>query len=85
MLKNCFKALPKDGKVIVVDAIVPVVPDTSASIKAICQSDLIMMAQNPGGKERSEAEFLDLATAAGFRGIRVECFVCDAWVMEFYK
>ncbi|XP_071932589.1 cathecol O-methyltransferase 1-like [Coffea arabica] len=85
LLMNCFKALPKDGKVIVVDAIVPVVPGTSACIKAICQSDLIMMAQNPGGKERSEAEFLDLATAAGFRGIRVEFFVCNAWVMEFYK
>ena len=85
MLKNCFKALPDHGKVIVVDPILPVVPDTSAGIKATCQSDLITMTQNPGGKERSESEFLDLATAAGFRGIRVVCFVCNVWVMEFYK
>ncbi|CDP19755.1 unnamed protein product [Coffea canephora] len=85
LLKNCFKALPDHGKVIVVDPILPVVPDTSAGIKATCQSDLITMTQNPGGKERSEAEFLDLATAAGFRGIMVVCFVCNVWVMEFYK
>nr|WKU83438.1 O-methyltransferase 2 [Hamelia patens] len=85
LLKNCYKALSDNGKVIVVDAIVPVIPDTSACVKTTCQSDMIMLTQNPGGKERSEPEFLALANAAGFSGIRVECFVCNLWVMEFYK
>lgn len=85
LLQNCYEALPYGGKVIVVDALAPVKPDTSARAKSTCQSDLIMLTQNPGGKERSEQEFLDLATAAGFQGISIECFVCNLWVMEFYK
>lgn len=85
LLQNCYEALPEGGKVIVVDALVPVKPDTSARGKSTCQSDLIMLTQNPGGKERSEQEFLALATAAGFQGISIECFVCNLWVMEFYK
>ncbi|KAL3517125.1 hypothetical protein ACH5RR_024027 [Cinchona calisaya] len=85
LLKNCYDALPDNGKVIVVDSILSVIPDTSACIKGTCQMDLIMMTQNPGGKERSEQEFLALATTAGFRSIRVECFVCNLWIMEFHK
>ncbi|CAI9787069.1 unnamed protein product [Fraxinus pennsylvanica] len=70
LLKNCYKVLPEDGKVIVVEFILPVKPDTSTSMISTSQVDLIMMTQNPGGKERSEAEFLALATKAGFRGMR---------------
>ena len=70
---------------IVVDAIFPVVPQTSAAAKATSQIDVLMMTQNPGGKERNEQEFMELATSAGFKGIRYECFVCNFWIMEFYK
>ncbi|XP_038709623.1 caffeic acid 3-O-methyltransferase-like isoform X1 [Tripterygium wilfordii] len=85
LLKNCYKALPSDGKVIVVESVLPVEPDASASTKSTCQSDVMMMTQNPGGKERTRQEYLAMATAAGFSGIRYECFVCNLWVMEFYK
>uniref|UniRef100_A0A5B7BL78 Putative O-methyltransferase 2 n=1 Tax=Davidia involucrata TaxID=16924 RepID=A0A5B7BL78_DAVIN len=85
LLKNCYKAVPDNGKVIVVEAILPVIPDTSTAVKGICQIDLIMMTQNPGGKERTQKEFLALASGAGFAGIRLECFACNFWVMEFYK
>jgi len=44
-----------------------------------------MMTTNPGGKERSEEEFMALARGAGFSGIRYTCFVCNYWVMEFFK
>ncbi|PQQ10868.1 caffeic acid 3-O-methyltransferase [Prunus yedoensis var. nudiflora] len=60
-------------------------PDTSTAVKSTSQLDVIMMTQNPGGKERSEQEFMALATGAGFSGIRYECFVCNFWVMEFFK
>lgn len=70
---------------IVVDGVLPMIPTTAASVKATCQVDLIMMTQNPGGKERTETEFLALATASGFKGSKLECFVCNLWVMEFYK
>ncbi|RVW95354.1 Caffeic acid 3-O-methyltransferase 1 [Vitis vinifera] len=65
--------------------VLPAAPETSAVVKAVSQTDLIMMAQNPGGKERTREEFLDLATGAGFAGIRFECFVLTYWVMEFFK
>ncbi|XP_058195788.1 cathecol O-methyltransferase 1-like isoform X2 [Rhododendron vialii] len=85
LLKNCHEALPENGKIIVVEGILPVIPDSSAATKGIFQLDLVMMTQNPGGKERTKQEFVALATGAGFSGIRFECFVCNFWVMEFYK
>ncbi|XP_073526152.1 uncharacterized protein [Phyllobates terribilis] len=85
LLNNCYKAIPKDGKVIVVESILAEVPETSDEAKVICMSDLTMMTQNPGGKERTKAEFIGLAKAAGFGGIKFECHICHLWVMEFYK
>ncbi|KAI7751331.1 hypothetical protein M8C21_002891, partial [Ambrosia artemisiifolia] len=85
LLKNCYKALPKDGKVIIVEAILPFLPDKSSNVKVNTYLDVLMMTQNSGGKERTEDEFLALAKVAGFAGIRKECFVCNFWVMEFYK
>lgn len=85
LLKNCFNAIPENGKVIVMEAILPTVPESTSAFRSTAQIDVFMMTQNPGGKERSQQEFLALATAAGFSGIRFECFVCNFWVMEFFK
>ncbi|KAH7510834.1 hypothetical protein FEM48_ZijujUnG0080200 [Ziziphus jujuba var. spinosa] len=60
-------------------------PETSAAVKTISQANVVMMTQNPGGKERTEQEFLALATASGFGGVRFECCVSPSWVMEFFK
>ncbi|XVE66009.1 hypothetical protein DITRI_Ditri08aG0047200 [Diplodiscus trichospermus] len=85
LLKNCYKAIPDDGKVIVVDAVLAIEPETNAYMRGVSQMDVLMMTQNPGGKERTTAEFLVLANKAGFSGIRYVCFVCNFWVMEFVK
>ncbi|KAI9076829.1 hypothetical protein K1719_041245 [Acacia pycnantha] len=85
LLKNCYNAIPDGGKVIVIDSVFAVKPDTSAATKSTSQLDLLMMTQSPGGKERDEQEFMDLATSSGFNGIRFQCFVCNFWVMEFFK
>ncbi|GKV16548.1 hypothetical protein SLEP1_g27178 [Rubroshorea leprosula] len=85
VLKNCYDAVPDDGKVIVVESVVPVLPETNAASKAISQIDVQMMTQNPGGKERTQQEFTKLATKAGFSCIKYECFVFNFWVMEFCK
>ncbi|KAJ0789363.1 putative caffeate O-methyltransferase [Helianthus annuus] len=85
LLKNCYRSLPENGKVIIVDAILSFVPDTSSSGKVNSGLDVVMMAHSQGGKERTEDEFLALAKGGGFTGIRKECFVCNSWVMEFYK
>uniref|UniRef100_A0A2N9GZD0 caffeate O-methyltransferase n=1 Tax=Fagus sylvatica TaxID=28930 RepID=A0A2N9GZD0_FAGSY len=85
LLKNCYNATPNDGKVIVVDAVLPIIPNISTFTKSTSQLDVLMMTQNPGGKERTQQEFTALATKAGFSGIRYECFVCNFWVMEFFN
>ncbi|KAL3519222.1 hypothetical protein ACH5RR_021811 [Cinchona calisaya] len=85
LLKNCFKALPDHGKVIVVDLILPVKPDTSTFVKGIFQADVLMMTQNPGGKERSEADVWALAIGAGFKDTKLECRAGNVGVLELYK
>uniref|UniRef100_A0A6N2LB41 caffeate O-methyltransferase n=1 Tax=Salix viminalis TaxID=40686 RepID=A0A6N2LB41_SALVM len=85
LLKNCYKATPDDGKVIVMESVLPTTTKTSAAAKAASQLDVLMMTQNPGGKERTEDEFIALAAGAGFRGIKFETFVHNFWVMEFFK
>ncbi|XP_071713442.1 caffeic acid 3-O-methyltransferase-like [Rutidosis leptorrhynchoides] len=85
LLKNCYKALPDDGKIISVEAILPFVPNTSPIDKFNMHIDAAMMTHNPGGKERTEDEFLTLAKGAGFTGIKKACFASALWVMEFYK
>ncbi|CAM8977515.1 unnamed protein product [Rhodiola kirilowii] len=85
LLKNCYKALPDNGIVIVVDTNLPDAPDNSSFTKSISQMDVLMLVQSPGGKERRAHEFDALAKEAGFSGIRhVGCY-CLFWVMEFYK
>ncbi|KAI5674218.1 hypothetical protein M9H77_14582 [Catharanthus roseus] len=86
LLKNCYKALPESGNLIVVDAIIPMNPDNSSSTKHIAQVDMFMLLnQQPGAKERTEQEFFTLATKAGFKRIQRKCVFFDLWVMEFNK
>lgn len=85
LLKNCYKSIPDDGKLIVIEAIAPVLPETDAATRATFQIDMLMMTQIPGGKERSQPEFMALATGAGFSGIRFVTCACNFWLMEFYK
>ncbi|XP_057531806.1 cathecol O-methyltransferase 1-like [Amaranthus tricolor] len=85
LLKNCYKALPEDGKVIVVETNITDEPETTSLSRAISQLDVSMMTQNPGGKERTRREFEALAKAAGFSGVKIHCYVCNFWVMEFHK
>ncbi|XP_038726207.1 caffeic acid 3-O-methyltransferase-like [Tripterygium wilfordii] len=85
LLKNCYNAIPDDGKVIVVEAILPIILETSFTVRATSALDVLMMTQNPGGKERNQTEIIELATGAGFKGVGFACFVCNFWVLEFFK
>lgn len=84
-LKNCYQALPDSGKVIVCECILPVAPDSSLATKGVVHIDVIMLAHNPGGKERTEKEFEALAKGAGFEGFRIVCCAFNTWIMEFLK
>ncbi|KAI6675889.1 hypothetical protein NL676_036685 [Syzygium grande] len=85
VLKNCYEALPANGKVIIIESILPVVPDRNVSSNIVFEQDLLMFAQNPGGKERTQKEFEALAVQAGFAGCEVKCCAYNSWVMEFPK
>ncbi|WOK92756.1 tricetin 3',4',5'-O-trimethyltransferase-like [Canna indica] len=85
ILKNCYDALPADGKVIVAECVLPVVPQPTPKDQGVIHIDLIMLAHNPGGKERTEAEFESLAKGAGFSGFKATYIFANTWVMEFTK
>jgi ubiquinone/menaquinone biosynthesis C-methylase UbiE len=66
ILKNCYRALPENGKLILVEAVVPAGNEPHFS-KFIDLNMLVMT----GGRERTEAEFRQLYEAAGFRLVRI--------------
>ncbi|KAL6509214.1 Caffeic acid 3-O-methyltransferase [Orobanche gracilis] len=84
-LKNCYEALPEKGKVILAECILPEVPDTGLTTQNVVHVDVIMLAHNPGGKERTEKEFQVLAKGAGFKEFQKVCCACNSWIMELHK
>ncbi|XP_062020415.1 caffeic acid 3-O-methyltransferase-like [Rosa rugosa] len=85
LLKNCCKSLLSSGKVIFVESILPEVPDSSVTSNIVCEQDLLMFTQNPGGKERTKKEYEALALKSGFSRLEVVCSAYNSWVMEFHK
>ncbi|KAI3471272.1 hypothetical protein Pfo_027935 [Paulownia fortunei] len=85
LLKNCYEALPENGKVIVAESIFPEDPNSELAYSRVAQGDVIMLAYNPGGKERSEKEFQALAKHAGFKQLIKVCSALNIWIMEFHK
>ncbi|XP_028547740.1 caffeic acid 3-O-methyltransferase-like [Dendrobium catenatum] len=85
LLRNCWKALPEKGKMIVVECILPVVPNEAIATKGGFQIDLAMFVVTPRGKERMENEFKSLAKEAGFSNFKSIYIFAGSWVMEFIK
>ncbi|XP_042495637.1 caffeic acid 3-O-methyltransferase-like [Macadamia integrifolia] len=85
-LKNCYDSMPDNGKVIVVDGLLPAIPEATRAAQSQIQMDCIMLAHCSGGKERTQKEFEALAMGAGFSGFRVACSnTFNSYVMEFLK
>ncbi|KZV37394.1 caffeic acid 3-O-methyltransferase [Dorcoceras hygrometricum] len=83
ILERCREALSNNGKIIVLESILPEIP--SEGLICDFQLDVAMLTFNPGGKERTENEFHALAKRAGFKECRMVCRVAPFWVLEFYK
>jgi cyclopropane fatty-acyl-phospholipid synthase-like methyltransferase len=66
ILKNCYRALPANGKLMLVEAVVPATSEPHFS-KFIDLNMLVMT----GGRERTEAEFRKLYEDSGFKLTRV--------------
>lgn len=63
VLRHCAEALPKDGRLLVVEMVLPPGNDPSPA-KSF---DLLMLLAHKGGRVRTEAEFRELFAAAGLR------------------
>ncbi|KAH7690785.1 O-methyltransferase COMT-type protein [Dioscorea alata] len=82
ILKNCWKALPDNGKIIIID---PVIPKNIDEAKSAFQFDIIMLIFYSKGKERTEDEYQFLAKESGFSGFKIVCNIYRSLIMEFYK
>jgi orsellinic acid C2-O-methyltransferase len=63
ILSNCRRAMKTDGKVLIVEPVVPERVKPSFALLGVVMSDLNML-MNTGGKERNEEEFASLLRAA---------------------
>ena len=66
IMKNCHRALPENGKLILVEAVIP--PGDEMHFAKFIDLNMLVMT---GGRERTEEEFRQLYEEAGFRLTRV--------------
>jgi len=66
IMKNCARALPQNGKLILVEAVVP--PGDEMHFAKFIDLNMLVMT---GGKERTEEEFRQLYEASGFKLTRI--------------
>jgi caffeic acid 3-O-methyltransferase len=86
ILKNCHRALPANGKVIVVEYVLPASPEPTQVAQVSLLLDVAMLNRLRGAKERTEQEFAQLAAEAGFSGgCRATYVFASAWALEFTK
>ena len=85
VLTNCREALPQDGRVILLQTLVPSLgapveyPDGTIPALAAVQ----MMITNPGGYWRTEEKYKNLFAASGFKLEQVVYTGTSLTVMEF--
>ncbi|XP_038992637.1 caffeic acid 3-O-methyltransferase-like [Hibiscus syriacus] len=85
LLKVCYEALPENGKIVSIEAILSDVPQTDLITKTTFQRDVYLCHVLPGAKERTTQEFETLAKQAGFSSLKVVCRAYNYWVMEINK
>ena len=66
ILTNCHQALKPNGKLLLVEIVIP--PDNAPSIAQAMDLNMLVLLT---GKERTELEYQDLLTAGGFKLDRV--------------
>ena len=80
IMKNCARALPENGKLILVEAVVP--PGDEMHFAKFIDLNMLVMT---GGKERTEEEFRKLYEAAGCQLTRVVATESPFSVIEGVK
>jgi SAM-dependent methyltransferase len=70
ILQNCRRALTERGRLLLVERIMPEIPEVDTEHRSVALSDLNML-RGPGGAERTEREYRELASKARFKVTRV--------------
>src|ERR1700730_7787927 len=70
ILENCRRALPENGKLLLVERIMPELPSVRERDSEQAMSDLNML-RGPGGLERTEKKYGRLLDGAGFQQLAV--------------
>lgn len=78
ILKNCRDAIPVDGKLLLIEFVIPEGNDPSLAKL----EDIEMLVMTPGGRERTEKEFRGLFEAAGFELTRAVPAASMEFVIE---
>ncbi len=65
VLRNCREALPGDGKLLLVERLMPEAPTLDEEDRAHAMSDLNML-RGPGGLERTKSQYRNLLEQSGF-------------------
>jgi ubiquinone/menaquinone biosynthesis C-methylase UbiE len=65
ILRNCRKALPDEGKLLLVERLMPETPTMADEDREQALSDLNML-RGPGGLERTEGQYRELLDQSGF-------------------
>ncbi|CAL5191161.1 unnamed protein product [Lathyrus oleraceus] len=85
ILRNCHKALPPNGKVIIIELAQPEDPEPTDASRMIATIDNIMFI-TAGGRERTPKEYESLGKQSGFSKLQVVCRAFSiVGVMELYK
>ena len=78
VLRHCAEALPEQGRVLVVEMVMPPGNEPSPARSF----DLLMLLANEEGRVRTEAEFRDLFAAAGLRLARIIPTASPNFILE---
>jgi SAM-dependent methyltransferase len=70
ILENCRRAMVEGGRLLLIERVLPDRLEVLTDHQAVVRSDLTMLVAQ-GAKERTESEFQDLLSSAGFRVTRV--------------
>ena len=81
ILANCRRAISKNGKILLIERIMPSRLGESHTHRATIWSDLSMLI-GPGGRERTDVEFHALLEASGLRLARIVSTALDYSVLE---
>ena len=82
ILKNCWKALPNNKKLIIIER---VISENIVDAKNTLRLDIIMLTLLGEGKERTENEYKSFTKESGFFMFKIMSNIYGFFVIELYK